>query len=414
MKNIKSLSGKLTIKNVLTPSNKITTLERPFSNNMMIDANGLLCLPKLIDPHVHFRTPGLEYKEDWVTGSKAAFRGGITTVFDMPNVIPPTNTEERLNQKISIINSQLEESKLPLDFKLFFGVQEDTLGEVEKVKDRIVGIKVFMDVKLNDEEKHFDKIFELASKYNLIVALHAEDHSTIKHNTEKYKNDQEIKYHSCVHSKEAAVIAIDKIIKLVRKYKVTAYVLHVSTKEEIDLITDAKKEGLPIYAECCPHYMFLEESMYSTLQGKCKINPAIRTITDVKYAWEALNDGKYDTIGSDHAPHTLNEKANIREKCPSGVPGIETSLPLFLTAWKQNKIEISRIIELMHTNPKKIFKLENDNNDDFVLVNVEDYKILKEENLSTKVKWSPFNGMKLTGFPKYLYTNKNLYDLDLI
>ncbi len=413
-----SLSGRLTIKNVLTPNNKIITIERPYQKNISIDGNGLLCLPNLIDPHVHFRTPGLEHKEDWITGSRAAFKGGITTVFDMPNVIPPTTTAERLEQKFAKIESQLEQSQLPLNYKLFFGVEENTLGEIDKVKDKIIGLKVFMDAGVKipgiTEEKFFNQIFECAQRNNLIVALHAEDHNVIRENTKRYEHDQEIKVHSCIHSKEAALVAIENVIKLVRNYKVPAYILHVSTKDEIDLVSDAKKEGLPIYAECCPHYLFLDESMYPILQGKCKINPAIRTRTDLEYAWKALNDGKYDTIGSDHAPHTSKEKANIRRKCPSGVPGIETSLPLFITAWKENKIEISRLVELMHTNPKKIFKLDNELNDEFVLVNIDDYKIVNDDDLATKVKWSPYSGMRLTGFPKYLFRNNCMFDLDLI
>lgn len=415
---INALSGKLTIKNVLTPQNQVITIERPYFQDKSIDANGMMCLPNLIDPHVHFRTPGLEHKEDWTTGSRAAFKGGITTVFDMPNVIPPTTTKERLDQKFAKIKTQLAESKLPLNYKLFFGVEEDTLGEIEKVKDEIVGIKVFMDNEIRNhdlnEDKYFNNIFKEAQKCNLTVALHAEDHSTIKANTDKYEDNQEIHLHSCIRSRDAAVIAIEKVIKLVRKYNVPAYILHISTKDEIDLINNAKKEGLPVYAEICPHYVFLDDSMYPILQGKCKINPAIRTKTDVNYAWEALNEGKYDTIGSDHAPHTSKEKQNIRKRCPSGVPGIETVLPLFLTAWKENKIELTRIIELMHTNPKKIFKLKNELVSDFVLVNIKDYKVVNDEELATKVKWSPYSGMRLTGFPKYIFTNNYLYDLDLI
>jgi dihydroorotase len=418
LSNLNSSKTKLTIKNVLTHKNEIITIERPYHQNISIDAGGLLCLPNLIDPHVHFRTPGLEHKEDWITGSRAAFKGGITTVFDMPNVIPPTTTAERLKQKFSKIEFQLAQSKLPLNYKLFFGVEEDTLGEIEKVKDKIIGLKVFMDNELkspnSNEDKYFNNIFQIAQKCNLTVALHAEDYTIVNNNTKKYENNEEIHIHSCVRSKQAAIIAIEKVICLVRKYNVRAYILHVSTKDEIDIITNAKREGLPIHAEICPHYLFLDESMYPILQGKCKINPAIRTKTDVSHAWEAINEGKYDTIASDHAPHTAKEKQNIRRRCPSGVPGIETMLPLFLTAWKENRIEISRIIELMHTNPKKIFKLENELVNDFVLVNMKDYKIVNDEELATKVKWSPFSGMKLTGFPKYLYTNNYLYDLDMI
>ncbi len=413
------MNGKLLIKNVLNTELKLMNVTRPFNRNLTIDAQGLMLLPNLIDPHVHFRVPGMEHKEDWTTGSRAAFKGGYTTVFDMPNTRPPTTTLERFQSKSALIDSQLNTSKLPLSYNLWFGVEMNTLSEFSLVRGKVPGIKIFMTNSTSEgavhKEEDLDKIYSLAKENNFVVSAHAEDHAVIVENYQKYEKEDEFKYHSCVHSVEAAVVAIEKLIRMCRKYKVPTYVLHISTKDEIDLIRNAKLEGLPIYAETCPHYLFLNEDYYTDLKGKVKMNPPVRTKESVTEVWAALRDGTIDILASDHAPHTANEKDTaIRAKCPSGVPGIETSLPLMLTAWKENKVELKRIVELMHSNPTKIFNLGAEKNDEFVLVNINDYKTLMDEDLATKVKWSPFSGRKLTGFPKYIYTNKDLFDIDLI
>lgn len=413
------MNGKLIIKNVLTTEMNLINITRPFNKNLTIDADGLLLLPNLIDPHIHFRVPGMEHKEDWITGSRAAFKGGYTTVFDMPNTKPPTTTLERLESKTALIDSQLNSSKLPLNYKLWFGVEMNKLSEFSLVKGKVVGLKIFMTNSTSEgcvhKDEDLDKIYSLAKENGFIVSAHAEDDSVIKENYKKYENHNEYKYHSCVHSVEAAVVAIEKLIRVCRKYKVPTYVLHISTRDEIELIKKAKLEGLPIYAETCPHYLFLNEDYYNDLKGKVKMNPPVRTKENATELWSALREGVIDILASDHAPHTANEKdVSIRAKCPSGVPGIETTLPLMLTAWKENKLDLTKIVDLMHSKPKKIFNLGADKEEDFVLVNINDYKTLSDQDLATKVKWSPFSGMKLTGFPKYIYTNKDLFDTDLI
>lgn len=413
------MNGKLLIKNVLNSELKLTNITRPFNKNLTLDAEGLMLLPNLIDPHVHFRVPGMEHKEDWTTGSRAAFKGGYTTVFDMPNTKPPTTTLERFESKRTLIDSQLNNSKLPLSYNLWFGVEMNKLAEISLVKGRVPGLKIFMTNSTSEgcvhTEEDLEKIYGLAKENNFVVSAHAEDHTVIMDNYKKFEHQNEFKYHSCVHSVEAALVAIEKLIRMCRKHRVPTYVLHISTKDEIDLIKKAKLEGLPIYAETCPHYLFLNDSYYSDLKGKVKMNPPVRSKENLPELWSALRDGTIDILASDHAPHTAGEKdVSIRAKCPSGVPGIETTLPLILTAWKEQKVELNRIVELMHANPKKIFNLGAEKNDEFVLVNINDYKTLADEDLATKVKWSPFSGMKLTGFPKYIFANNDLFDIDLI
>lgn len=394
------------IKNVLTIDNIRQDFNLPSSMEVTVDGTNLLLLPNLVDPHVHFRVPGMEEKEDWQHASRAAFRGGITTVFDMPNTKPATTTYQRLQDKFVQINHQLEEVGIPLAYKLFFGADKNNFQEIVKVKDEIVGIKVFMGAStgdlLMDDESSLHAIYAIARAYGLLIALHAEDELIIRENTQKYINETEFKYHSIIREPLAAQKAVELVIKLVELYNVPSYILHVSTKNELDLIQQAKARGLPIYVETCPHYLFLDDSCYSIKKGRAKMNPPLRNAHDQEYLWQALNAGLIDTIGSDHAPHQLGEKESPLCKCPSGVPGIETTLPLLLTAWKNNKITLNKIVDLLHTNPKRIFNLPKRN--DYVLVDIVNYKVLSDEQIASKCKWSPFSGMKLTGFPQYIYT----------
>jgi dihydroorotase len=401
------------ITNVQTINNKRMDYDLADGTNDVINGDKLLAIPGLIDPHVHFRVPGMQYKEDWITGAKAAFNGGYTTVFDMPNVKPATNTLERLNDKIALINQQIKQSGFPLRYKLFFGADKNNFHQIHKVYKNITGIKVFMGSStgdlLLDDESSLHAIYALAKQFNLIIALHAEDELIIKENAQKYSNETDFKYHSIIRSVDAAKKAVSLVIELSKIYSVTSYILHISTQAEIDLICDAKSQGIKVFAETCPHYLFLDDSAYDKLQGKAKMNPPLRKIADQDYLWQAINNGIIDTIASDHAPHTLEEKDSPLCKCPSGIPGIETTLPLLLTAYKHGKISLDKIIQLTYKNPKNIFNVKD--NDHIVFVNIEDYKILKDEDLATKVKWSPYSGMRLTGFPAYIYADGALYNV---
>lgn len=378
-----------------------------------IDGTKLLALPGLIDPHVHFRVPGMEYKEDWITGSRAALRGGYSMVFDMPNTKPATTTKERLIDKMNLIDEQLKCANLPLKYRLFFGADKNNFQEIEKVKDSVIGIKVFMGSStgelLMDDISSLHAIYALAKAFNLIIALHAEDEFIIQENSKKYAHETDFKYHSIIRSVDAATKAVATVIQLVKIYGVKSYILHLSSRAEIELVAKAKRDGLPIFAETCPHYLFLDDTMYAKLQGFGKMNPPLRSKIEQDYLWMALNEGIIDTLGSDHAPHTLDEKNQPLCNCPSGVPGIETTLPLMLTAHKEGKISLPRVFELVHKNPQRIFNLPPTN--DWVLANIVDYKPLESSQLCTKAKWSPYTGMNLTGYPEYFINNERLIDL---
>jgi dihydroorotase len=404
----------LILQNVLDVNNNRNDikLEIDLMEDKIIDGSKLLMLPGLIDPHVHFRVPGMEHKEDWITGSKAAFKGGYTTVFDMPNTIPATNTHQRLLDKKNIIEKQINEANIPLKYGLFFGADKNNFHQINLVKNQIIGIKVFMGSStgdlLLDDDSSLHAIYSIAKAFNLLIALHAEDETIIKNNCYLYdENPHDYSSHSKVRSILASVSAIKKVIELSAIYNVKSYILHISSKEELELIRKAKENNIAIFAETCPHYLFLDDSSYSNLNGFAKMNPPLRSKEHQHFLFDAISDGTIDTIASDHAPHTKSEKHQFVSKCPSGVPGIETTLALLLTAYKSGKISLAKILDLTYNNPRKIFNILE--NDDKIFVNIEDYKILDEVNLATKVKWSPYEGFNLTGFTEYIYSKNSIY-----
>ena len=364
----------------------------------------LIALPALIDPHVHLRTPGAEHKENWESGAQAALAGGVTCVFDMPNNTPTITNHETWNIKQIIINQQLEKIDIPLNYYLYIGATGDNGEEIKKIKSskdqKIIGIKMFMgastgNLLVADKEKQ-EKIFKLAAELDLVLAIHAEDEFEVQSQKSKIQSPT-IKDHSVIRSRKAALVAVKNAIEMAKKYETKLYICHVSTKEEIELIKQAKKGGIKVYAEVTPHHLYLSESDYNHLGTLGQMNPPLRTISDNTALWEAISDGTIDTIGTDHAPHTLEEKSRPYPESPSGVPGIETSLPLLLNAYNNGKISLEKIVELTRTNIEMIFNLTKNN--DWTIIDLDLIKKVKNENLKTKCGWSPFAGMKLKGWP---------------
>jgi dihydroorotase len=401
------------VNNIQTASGSRQNLMIESQQEITIEGKNLLLLPGLIDPHVHFRTPGLEYKEDWRTAAKASIKGGYTTVFDMPNTIPPTVTQHELEKKIALIDSQLKEIKIPLRYHLFFGADKHHLKEIKKVKEQVIGIKVFMGCSTGglviDDDESLQAIFKLAAKEDMLVAVHAEDEQRLRENTKKINLPQHYAVHSQIRDEKAASLAVKKAIDLVRNYGTRLYILHTSTQQELDLIAQAKAEDLPVFAETTPHHLFLSTNDYNRLQGKAIMNPPLRVIEHQKALWQAIREGVIDTIGSDHAPHTAEEKARPYGACPSGVPGIETTLPLLLEAYHQGLLSLEKIVDLTYRRAQEIFKLET--YPDYTLVDLAAKRVVKESELKTKCQWSPFSGLTLRGWPVYTILNNHLYDL---
>ncbi|MFN3234127.1 MAG: dihydroorotase [Gammaproteobacteria bacterium] len=404
----------ITIENVALLDGSRTNMELPSSQNITVDATKLTLLPGLIDPHVHFRTPGHEYKEDWKCAARAAIKGGYTTVFDMPNTFPPCVTKERLIEKKTLIDNQLKETGVPLRYQLYFGADKNHFEQIHRISNEVVGIKVFMGSStgdlMMDDDSSLHAIFSLAHSHNLLVAVHAEDEEMIQERARQYKNETNHAVHSCIRTPEVAAKAVEKAIFLSEMYDTAVYILHVSCIEELNLIEAAKSRGVRVYAETTPHHLFLSIDDYERLHGRAQMNPPLRDKINHKALFEAIKKGVIDTMGSDHAPHTPQEKDQPYGKSPSGVPGIETTLPLLLTACHEGLLSLEDIVKLTSLNARNMFGLEEEN--DFVLVDLNEKYTLSEDSLQTKCGWSPFVGQTFTGKPKYTFLKEQLFDLE--
>ncbi len=362
-----------------------------------------ITLPALIDCHVHFRTPGQEYKEDWLSGTMAAHAGGVTTVCDMPNNVPSITTYDLLKQKKQQIHELLKNSLYPIHPYFYIGATTNNADEIRKCKNEVIGIKIFMGSStgtlLVDKKSDQEKIFALAHELNLPIVAHAEDEALINANKLTHPSPT-TSDHSLIRSNTVAATGVARAIELAEQFSSSLYLLHISTKEELSLIRAAKKRGVRVYAETTPHHLFLTVDDYDRLGTLAQMNPPLRTNEDQDALWEAVQDGTIDTIGSDHAPHTLAEKNVEYPASPSGVPGIETTLPLLLNAYHKGKITLEKIVALTHTNPQKIFNLPETN--EWVIVDLNLKKKIKNENLKTKCHWSPFAEKDIQGWPTAL------------
>lgn len=403
----------ITIKNIETLGKDPADYTIESLETQEIDGSNYFLLPGLIDPHVHFRVPGAEHKEDWRTGAQAAIAGGVTTVLDMPNNTPACTTLELLQEKKKLIDAQLAEVGIPLRYGLYLGADKNAMDEIATSKNECIAIKIFMGSStgnlLVDDNESFEKICEIAARENMLVAVHAEDEASIKSNSAAFANNEDVHVHSQIRDRKVASLALMKALDATRKYGNRLYVLHASTKEEVELVREAKKEGLKVFLETTPHHLFLNGSSYDTLGTKVQMNPPLRTSEDQEALFAGIMDGTIDTVGTDHAPHTIEEKSQPYGKAPSGVPGIETLLPLLITAAFEGKISMEKIIDVTSKNAQKIFGLEP--NDDVVLIDMNNEREVKRENLKTKCGWSPFEGWQLKGWPVYTVLKGKVYKI---
>jgi len=402
----------LKIKNVKNLDGEISDLIIESSESKTIDAEGkLVKLPGVIDPHVHVRTPGSEYKEDWKTFSQAAIRGGVTRVFDMPNNDPPCVNQTNLRLKKEIIDAQLKESGIPLAYDLYLGADANSLDQIGKVKDQVIGLKIYMGSStgglIMDADDVLDRAFQIAGQEDLLIAVHAEDESILQTNKKQYAGNRDPSIHSVIRSREAAISATKKAIALAEKYNNRLLICHTSTKEEIDLIREAKNNGLLVYCEVSTHHLFLDVNDYDRLKTLALVNPPLRDKSDCESLWKGIHDGVVDFIGTDHAPHILDEKMMPYGQAPSGMPGIETVLPLLLNAYNDKKISLEKIVYLTRINIEQIFGLQRTH--DYVLVDLEMSKEVQISNLKTKCGWSPYSGQILKGWPVYTILQGKVY-----
>ena len=318
-----------------------------------------ITLPGLIDPHVHLRDPGQTEKEDFYTGTSAALAGGYLCILDMPNNKTPITTFEKLEEKISIARK-----KIVCNVGFYFGSAGDNLDEFEKAKDKVFGLKLYLNPTTGNlliDNKKLENIF----------------------NAWKKVTDKPI----LVHAEEKKV---EDVINMVKKTEVKTHFCHVSKKDVLNLIITAKESGLPITCGVTPHHLFLSENNAKRLGPFGQMKPSLSSKKDQEYLWKNLR--YIDIVESDHAPHTIDEKRG--EGTAFGVPGLETTLPLLLTAVNDNRLTIDEIIRLCSENPSRIFGVGK-NCDGKIEVNLNKSYTIDNKNLFTKCGWSPFEGWKL-------------------
>jgi dihydroorotase len=390
----------------------MTTTKLPHVN---IEGRRLTVLPALIDPHVHFRVPGGEHKEDWKTAALAAVRGGVTTVCEMPNNIPPCTTYERLLAKKRLINAQLQAIGIPLRYALYFGADQGSLDQIALARREAVALKIFMGCSTGglviESDEALDTSFRLAKEAGMLVAVHAEDEILLKEAKKRFAKDLEktsdFALHSKIRPREAAIRACEKALHYCAKYQTPLYLLHIGTKEELELVREAKKSALPVYAEVTTHHLFLSEEDYQKWGAFVQINPPLRRLEDQEALWEGIEDGTIDTIGTDHAPHTLEEKRLPFGRAPSGIPGVETLLPLMLDAVNRGRLTLKRLLQLVRYKSEEIFALPP--NEDRVLVDLNLEKEVRAQELSSKCGWTPYEGRILRGWPLYTILGGEVY-----
>lgn len=366
----------------------------------VIDCKGLTILPGVIDSQVHFREPGLEHKEDLESGSRAAVLGGVTAVFEMPNTKPNTDTAERVADKLTRAHHRMW-----CDHAFYVGATAANaphLAELERIPGT-AGVKIFMGASTGDllvaDDGNLERV--LASGHRR-VAIHSEDEYRMKER-EGLRVSGDPSSHPVWRDDESAMIATKRILRLARKTGRRIHILHITTPAELELIAQNKDIAT---CEVTPQHLTMAgEEAYSRLGTYAQMNPPIRSGAHRDGLWHWLNQGVADVLGSDHAPHTIEEKALTYPASPSGMPGVQTLLPLMLDHVAKGRTSLQRVIELTSAGPQRVFgmvgkgRIAAGYDADFTVVDLKATWRVEQEWLASRCGWSPFSGMQLTGKP---------------
>ncbi len=382
----------------------------------LINAEGLYLLPGLIDDQVHFREPGLTYKADIQSESKAAVAGGITSFMEMPNTKPNAVTQVLLEEKYKRA-SEVSYA----NYSFFMGATNDNLDEVLKTNPKnVCGVKVFMGSStgnmLVDNVLTLENLF---SSYKGLIASHCEDESTIKKNEEiarkEFGEDVPMKMHPIIRSAEACYISSSKAVELAKKTGARLHILHISTEKELELFDNSiPLKEKKITAEACIHHLWFDDSYYETKGSLIKWNPAVKKKSDRDAILKAISENKIDVIATDHAPHTFEEKQNKYFEAPSGGPLVQHALLALFDLWRQKKISLETIVQKTSHNVAELFNIKNRGFikegyfADLVLVDPNQNSKVSKENLLYKCAWSPFEGHTFSSSIKYTFVNGQL------
>ena len=395
------IDGKLQKKDIGVKHGKIEKIdELKEESKEIFDADKLTVLPGCIDTQTHFREPGSTDTEDLNSGSRAAIAGGITAVFEMPNTNPPTANMIEFKKKLD-----LAKKRMYCNYAFYFGATADNSDELSRLSnlEGCCGIKLFAGSSTGNllvaNEKDIEKVFQNSSK---VVAVHSEDEEILNQNKKLIKKG-DVHSHPIWRSEECAISSTRRIVKLAKRYNKRAHILHVTTKQEVDFLSQHKGN---ITFEITPqHLTIFAPDCYNKLGTYAQMNPPIRDKSHYDRLWFAVKNNLNDTIGSDHAPHLIMNKEKDYPNSPSGMPGVQTLMPVMLNHVNNGKLSLNQLISLICENPVKIFGIKNKGyikpgfDADFTIIDMNKKIVIKNENIESKCGWSPFNGFEFKGTP---------------
>ena len=365
-----------------------------------VDCKGLHVLPGVIDSQVHFREPGLEHKEDLETGARSAALGGVTAVFEMPNTNPATISPDALNDKLARAKNRMD-----VDHAFYAGATSENAAELTQMEKMpgCCGVKVFMGASTGDllvkDDAGVERVLKAIKRR---AAFHSEDEYRLEERRELAVAGDPVS-HPHVRDAEAAIMSTKRLLRLARKTGKRIHVLHITTAEEMDLLRDAKDVAS---VEATPQHLTLSSpDAYERIGTLAQMNPPIREEHHRIALWRALNAGIVDVLGSDHAPHTLEEKAQPYPASPSGMPGVQTLVPVMLTHVHEGRLSLRRFVELTSAGPQRVFgiagkgRIAEGYDADFTLVDLKRTETITNDWSASKSGWTPFDGFEATGWP---------------
>ncbi|MBB4092949.1 dihydroorotase [Ochrobactrum pecoris] len=365
----------------------------------VIDCTGLHILPGVVDSQVHFREPGLEHKEDLETGSLAAVLGGVTSVFEMPNTKPLTTSAETLEDKI-----RRGRHRMHCDFAFWVGGTRDNANDVAELErlPGAAGIKVFMgsstgDLLVEDD----DGVRSILKNTRRRAAFHSEDEFRLKER-EGLRVQGDPSSHPVWRDEVAALQCTERLVRIARDTGARIHVLHISTAEEIDFLKDHKDVAT---CEATPHHLTLSADDYKTLGNLIQMNPPVRDKRHRDGVWKGIDQGIVDVLGSDHAPHTLEEKQKPYPASPSGMTGVQTLVPIMLDHINAGRLSLERFVDLSSHGPNRIFGMARKGriavgyDADLTIVDMKRRETITHEQAGSKAGWTPYHGKTVTGWP---------------
>lgn len=370
------------------------------TGDAVLDASGLHVLPGVIDSHVHFREPGAEHKEDLASGSRAAAMGGVTAIFEMPNTSPTTTTAEAVADKLARANG-----RMVCDYAFYVGATRDNIDSLAGLErlPGVAGVKVFMgsstgDLLVEDDES----VAAILRRIGRRASFHSEDEARLRERSPLRKAG-EVRSHSEWRDPQAALMATERLLKLARTAGKRIHVLHVSTADEIALL--AKHRDIAS-VEITPHHLTLAApEAYDRLGAKAQMNPPIREARHLAALWEGIRQGVADTVGSDHAPHTLDEKARPYPSSPSGMPGVQTLVPIMLDHVGAGRLTLQRFADLTSAGPARVYgiagkgRIAGGYDADLTLVDLKAERVIEDAWMESLCGWTPYAGQRVRGWP---------------